>query len=205
MDYRFNKTLLVILSLSSLLLSSNAVPSTRVAAPAQAPKVAKVVTKVDFIKLCSNKELRTYETYCIETFSKLFQGPNFDIAKAVEIVEIEANASLGADKTIFDTIIKLRNDTTSTNKNVIHALENCIKLYDLIVYQVNRAALELLPQHNFGDAMYMMSVLGYNGDCQGSWEEYNPGVEMLWDAKPLIMSSLITMDVMYYIVENQKF
>jgi hypothetical protein len=99
----------------------------------------------------------------------------------------------------------LRNDTTSTNKNVIHALENCIKLYDSIVYQVNRAALELLPQHNFGDAIYMMSVLGYNGDCQGYWEEYNPGVEMLWDAKPLIMSSLITMDIMYYIVENQKF
>ncbi|KAK2365889.1 hypothetical protein QL285_079332 [Trifolium repens] len=43
MDYTFNKTLLVILSLSSLLLSSNAVPSTRVndfiptSAPAPAP------------------------------------------------------------------------------------------------------------------------------------------------------------------------
>ncbi|KAK2419950.1 Plant invertase/pectin methylesterase inhibitor superfamily protein [Trifolium repens] len=43
MDYTFNKTLLVILSLSSLLLSSNAVPSTRVndfiptSAPAEAP------------------------------------------------------------------------------------------------------------------------------------------------------------------------
>jgi hypothetical protein len=90
MNYKFNITLLVIISLSSLFLSSNAVPSTRVkSVQAAAPKVDPEITK-----LCYGG-LSTYETRCIETLSKLFHGP-FDIVKAIEIIEIEVNATLNA-------------------------------------------------------------------------------------------------------------
>jgi len=49
MDSRFNKSLLVILSFSSLLLSSNAVPPTRISTSVPAPAPAPSVQYVDYI------------------------------------------------------------------------------------------------------------------------------------------------------------
>jgi pectinesterase inhibitor-like protein len=193
MNYKFNKTLLVILSLSSLLLSSNAVPSTRVrSVSTAAPKVDPVITK-----LC-NDGLSTYETRCIETLSKLFHGP-FDIVKAIEIIEIEVNATLNAAKTIFDTIIKLRNDTASTDKKAIAALDDCIEYYDMIVAQVSTAALELLPQKKlFGVYDQISSVLQYNGFCQDNWDGYFPDKKP-WDATPLIMPTVLSVDILNHL------
>ncbi|XP_045796776.1 uncharacterized protein LOC123891033 [Trifolium pratense] len=266
MDYTFNKTLLVILSLSSLLLSSNAVPSTRVidlistSVPAAAPKssfvdftstrfpakapssidfistsspaetpssvdfisksfpavdasnshvgnivskiatnVAKVATKVDpeILKICNEGGDKTVR--CIETLSKLFQGP-FDVVKALEI---EVNTTLSTVKTLVDTIVRLRNDP-STDKRAIDALDICRDQYDMMLDSINQA-MEILPQQNFVDAYNnMCAVISYNSACQEGWDE-SPGVVRPWDVEPLIQSTVICVDILDNIVNNHKF
>ncbi|GAU41644.1 hypothetical protein TSUD_81300 [Trifolium subterraneum] len=149
MGYTFNKTLIVILSLSSLLLSSNAVPSTRAidvistSVPAAAPKSSfidftsksfqakapstETPSSVDFISTKVNPEILKICTegghktkHCIETLSKLSKGP-FDVIKTLEV---KVNATLDIAKTLFDTIVKLRHDP-STDKRAIKPLNLC--------------------------------------------------------------------------------
>jgi pectinesterase inhibitor-like protein len=168
-------------------------------APSSIEFISKGVTKVDpeIKNICNEGGDKT--TRCIETLSKLFQGP-FDVVKALEI---EVNATLGTAKAIFDNINTLLNDS-STDKGAIDALNICREEYDSMLDSI-KSALESVLQKHFADAYSQMSaVISYKSACQLGWDE-SPGVQKPYDETTLIESTVICVDILYYIVNSHKF
>ncbi|PNY01754.1 pectinesterase inhibitor [Trifolium pratense] len=205
MDYTFNKALLVILCLSSLLLSSNAVSSTRVidfistSVPAAAPKT-KTPSSIDFISTSFSAEAPSsivpdapddddalidypYAPSTDPTFynrvpeSKICNKGPFDVVKALEI---EVNTTGDMVKDIFDVIVKLRNNP-STDKRSKDAFDTCRDQYDMMLDLINQTLEILIPQQNFVDAYEnMAALLAYKDTCGISLSSASPMVVMPW-------------------------
>lgn len=188
------KSLLLILSISSLLISSNAVPSFRVfqlnqfppsGAPVKAPeltasafslnslvseagKVAKFINP-EILKFCVDTE---NPALCADTISKFLNGP-FDPIRALEI---EVDATFKQAKNVAETIVKLLKNP-STNKKALDALDICNSQYGDMVDAI-KEAVELIQQQNVVDAYYKFnSVISYHSSCDDAFTE-SPGVEM---------------------------
>jgi hypothetical protein len=68
-----------------------------------------------------------------------------------------------------------------------------------------KEALEDVLQKDFVDAYNAMSsVISYKSACQLGWDE-SPGVQKPYDETTLIESTVICVDILYYIVNNHKF
>ncbi|XP_061338389.1 uncharacterized protein LOC133285218 [Gastrolobium bilobum] len=215
MDFRFNKSLLLILSLSYLLVSSNAIPLTRVlhippvGSPTVAPHMdlidgimslaAKAVTKISpqISKFCTGTE---NPTLCAQTIAPFLDG-SFDPIKALETL---VNATLNHTRKVCGTITKLINDP-STSKNALDALGICKSQYDDIMDTV-KEAIELIEQQNVVDAYYKFSsVIGDQSSCEDAFNE-SPGVNMPFakDSQTLYQLGGNCLAIMDGIVNNSK-
>ncbi|KAF1869966.1 hypothetical protein Lal_00017545 [Lupinus albus] len=135
----FTNIILVIMSISSLLLSTNVMPTTRSVHP--------------FIQ-CSNScsiKGKDNPTLCVETIIPYFQGI-FDLIVALETeFETALNQSLKISNVIAQALFHPSNKSTS-------ALNICKSQYKNIVDTINETA-ELLNQQNIVDAYYKFSTI----------------------------------------------
>jgi len=185
-----NKSLLLIVSLSSLLLSSHALPSSAPnVAPSISPspltskqgvflnsifeeavEVSKQVFKPEpeVVEFCTGTE---NPTLCAETIAPFFQG-SFDPIKALETeIEVTLNQSLKVAGVIAKSLVD-----PATNKEALDALDICKSQYENIVDNI-KEAIELLNQQNVVDAYYKFSsVISYRSACEDAFTE-SPGVD----------------------------
>ncbi|KAG4981733.1 hypothetical protein AAZX31_10G012300 [Glycine max] len=213
---QFNKTtILFIGTLSCLLLSITAVPSTRVfeLAPSQAPTVqpkasgirllANLVAKnakqfsPEILKFCSGTE---HAALCAETIAPYLAG-EFDPLKALEM---EINASMEKAKEIGGNIKKML-DNPATEKKAIDALGICQSQYDDMVDSM-KEGVDLVRQQNVVDARYKLSsVLSYKSACDDAFTE-SPGVHIPFpeDITKLFQLTSNCLAVMDAIVHKHK-
>lgn len=193
MDSRFNKTLLLTVSLSCLLLSCNA---TRVltippiGAPAQSKATASALVGSLFSVASATNKINPVITgfcsgtespaLCAKTLAPLLLQGAFDPLKALE-TEIEA--TMKQAQTVTGIILEKLADH-NTPKAALDALHICKDQYSDILDTI-KEALELIPQHNVVDAYYKFSsVISNKCTCDDAFTE-SPGVE-----NPLVNESL---------------
>ncbi|KAL3031123.1 hypothetical protein AAZX31_02G011200 [Glycine max] len=214
MDHlRFNKTTLVLIgTLSCLLLSITAVPSTRVLelAPSEAPTAEPTASGISLfdnllakesspmiLKFCTGTE---NPTLCAETIAPYLTG-TFD---PIQALETEINATLEKAEEIAGNIKKMLDDPTTT-KNAMDALGICQSQYDNILDNI-KETVELVGNQNVVDAWYRFSsVLSYKEACEDAFKE-SPGVDMPFpeDNTKLFQLSGNCLAVMDGIVNNHK-
>ncbi|TKY52450.1 putative invertase inhibitor [Spatholobus suberectus] len=183
MDHiRFNKTLLVIATLSCLLLSTNAVPSSRVA-PSSAPTAEPLGSGVKLLgNLLVNAakkfspELLTFckgadnQTQCAETIAP-YVGGSFD---PVKLLEAKIDATLQKAKEIAGKIAKMLDDP-ATSKKALDALDICKSQYGSMTGTLKKL-LKLVAEQNVVDAYYKFSsVVSDQSSCEDAFKE-SPGV-----------------------------
>ncbi|TKY61699.1 pectinesterase protein [Spatholobus suberectus] len=174
----FNKNLLLIVSLSSLLLSTRATPHIIASSPPPVlspnhntdpifTKALKATQQV--VEFCSGTE---NATLCAETIAPHFQS-SFDPIKALE-TEIEATRNQSMK--VAGIIAKSLGDP-STDKKARDALDICKSQYKSIV-DATKEAVELLNLHNVVDAYYeFSSVISDHSACEDAFKE-SPGVSI---------------------------
>ncbi|KAE9598210.1 hypothetical protein Lal_00004191 [Lupinus albus] len=184
MDY--TKTLLLIVSIiSSLLLSINAVPTTRSVIPsygassptasragsliglstifknaqAKATQVIRVNPKL--ISFCKNTE---NPTLCAETINPYFQGQFNPIVALETEIKATLNQSLKVSNIIAQSL-------DHPSKESVSALKICKSRYKNIVHTI-KEALKLLNQQNVVDAYYKFStVMEDRSSCENAITE----------------------------------
>lgn len=191
----FNRSLLLIVSISSLLLSTNAVPTTRsfnpfAGSPTSAPTPAASKTgsllgmslfkesaivaqkvlkpKQEIIEFCTGTE---NPALCAETITPYFQGSSsFDPIKALE-TEIEATL-----KQSLKVVGIISKELVHPIEDGAEALDICKTQYNDIVDKIKEAK-ELLKQQNVVDAYYKFNgVLADRTACEDAFVE-SPGVD----------------------------
>lgn len=216
------KSFLLILSISSLLISSNAVPSYQIfklnqipptSAPVKAPeltasqfslnnlvseagKVAKLINP-EIVKFCVDTE---NPTLCADTISQFLNGP-FDPVKALEV---EVDATFNQAKNVAETIGKLLKNP-STDKKARDALDICNSQYGDLMDTV-KEAVELIQQQNVVDAYYKFNaVISYHSSCDDAFTE-SPGVEMPFskDSKTVLDLGANVLAMMNGIVNHHR-
>ncbi|XP_020234861.1 uncharacterized protein LOC109814763 [Cajanus cajan] len=177
----FNKNLLLFVSLSTLLISTNAMPLFSLIAPSPSPssspsqhifdkalKASQNIFQPELIEFCQGTE---NPTLCADTIAPLFHG-TFDPIKALE-TEIQAtlNQTLKVASVIANSLVN-----PATDKNALDALDICKSQYESIV-DTTKESLELLSRQNVVDAYYKFnSVISYQSSCEDAFAE-SPGVE----------------------------
>ncbi|XP_045831182.1 uncharacterized protein LOC123922510 [Trifolium pratense] len=125
MDHTFNKTLLVILSISSLLLSSNAVPSSRVidfistSVPAAAPKSSFK----DYTSTSSPAEAPSSIDFISKSFPAV-EAPNSDVNTVSKVASNVARVATIVDPEILKICVE---DDEDRKK---HCIETLSKLFE---------------------------------------------------------------------------
>ncbi|KAJ1412557.1 Pectinesterase inhibitor domain [Sesbania bispinosa] len=181
----FQKSLLLTVSLSCLLLSSHAsiAPSVSPAPTTskteykvetnifeEAVKVSQTVFKPEpeVLEFCTGTE---NPTLCADTIAPYFHG-SFDPIKALET---EIDATLNKTLSVAGVISKSLNNP-STNKKTLDALDICKSQYKSIVDTIKEAK-ELLNQQNVVDAYYKFSsVISDRTACEDAFAE-SPGAD----------------------------
>ncbi|OIW14730.1 hypothetical protein TanjilG_05351 [Lupinus angustifolius] len=202
MDY--TKTLLIIASISSLLLSINAVPTTRSVIPsygASSPTASRAGSLIGLSAIFKNAQAKAKQqvirvspklisfckntenpALCAETINPYFQGQFNPIVALETEIEATLNQSLKVSNIIAQLLVH-------PSKEAVSALKICKSKYKNIVYTI-KEALELLSQQNVVDAYYKFSsVLVHRSSCEDAISQ-SPGVENPFAEESLIVYQL---------------
>ncbi|KAK7392229.1 hypothetical protein VNO78_20660 [Psophocarpus tetragonolobus] len=186
--WRMSRSVILMGTLSCLIITSSAVPSSRVFAPSAAPEagageeenrnvrlLGNMVTKdvnefsPEIQKFCTGAE---NPSLCEETIAPYVEG-SLDPMKALER---EMQATLEQAREIASQI-KSELTNTGTAKNALDALGICKDQYGDILDTINEC-LGLLAQHNVVDAYFKFSaVISDKSSCDDAFQE-SPGLDM---------------------------
>ncbi|RDX76516.1 hypothetical protein CR513_43480, partial [Mucuna pruriens] len=193
--------LLIIVSLSSFLLSTNAVPGIFSSvggsvSPTLSPvdddssifgkalKASEQVLKTEpeVIDFCKGTE---NPTLCADTITPYFQSSSFDPIKALET---EIKATLNQSMKVADIIAESLADA-STGKVELDALDICKSQYKSIIETIKEAE-HLINQQNVVDAYYKFSsVISDHSTCEDAFLE-SPGISIPFPRDSLIVYQL---------------
>ncbi|XP_027367913.1 uncharacterized protein LOC113873795 [Abrus precatorius] len=227
MGFKLNKTLILIVTLSSIFLSTNAVPSTFVLhiPPTSAPttttstststsnsnmnnllgNLMSVPAKVEHSDTLSS-EVSNFctgtenPTLCAQTIAPYFHG-SFDPVKALE-TEIHATMKKANE---IAGVISEHLSNPSTSKTGIDALDTCKTLYGGML-DTMKEAMELVAEQNVVDAYFKFSsVIGDQDACEEAFQE-SRGVDMPFaqDSLDLYQLGGNCLAIMDGIVNNNK-
>lgn len=234
MDFRFNKSIILIVSLSSLLLScTNAVPSTRVldlnlnlpnpittglnllnpTAAASAPAPAESSTLVGSLVSDASEAMKGINPeilkFCVGTENPTLCADTISSSlvgkfEPLKALEVEVEATLNQSKNVAGIIEKLIKNPL-TNQFSMDALGICKEQYDNILDTLNEA-VGLIQKQNVVDAYYKFSsVISYRSACEDTFDE-SPGLEMPFPQESLRVFQLggNCLDLMNGIVNHHK-
>ncbi|KAK7246117.1 hypothetical protein RIF29_40976 [Crotalaria pallida] len=182
MDF-MTKTLLLIVSLSSLFLLSDAYRRSRIHA------VHRDVISSDLLKFC---EVTTNPNLCAQTIQPHFlDGVNLDPFKALEI---EVEATLNETRRTLSIIEELL-EKNNLNKSLRDSVKTCKDQYHSILDSI-RETKEAIAQRNLIEAKFKFSaVISYQSTCKDQFENANNKCPFAEDNEIIFQLGGIALDI----------